>query len=55
MPEDAVFVTAEGQVAYRERGGKLEAVKLVLGKRNGTAIEVKSGLQPGDRVSRVAP
>ena len=55
VPADAVFVTADGPVAYRESGGKLEAVKLVLGKRNNTAIEVKSGLQPGDRVSRVAP
>jgi multidrug efflux pump subunit AcrA (membrane-fusion protein) len=55
VPADAVFVTADGPVAYRESGGKLEAVKLVLGKRNGTAIEVKSGLAPGDRVSRVQP
>jgi hypothetical protein len=55
VPADAVFVTPEGPVAYRESGGALEAVKLVLGKRNGTAIEVKSGLAPGDRVSRVAP
>jgi len=55
VPADAVFVTAEGPVAYRESGGKLERVKVVLGKRNGTAIEVKSGLSAGDRVSRVAP
>jgi multidrug efflux pump subunit AcrA (membrane-fusion protein) len=55
VPADAVFVTADGPVAYRDSGGKLERVKLVLGKRNSAAIEVKSGLAPGDRVSRVAP
>jgi RND family efflux transporter MFP subunit len=53
IPADAVFVTPEGPVAYRERDGHVEQVKLELGKRSSTAIEVKSGLQPGDRVSRV--
>jgi HlyD family secretion protein len=55
VPADAVFVTPEGPVAYRESGGKLERVKLVLGQRNQTAIEVKQGLSPGDRVSRSEP
>ena len=55
VPADAVFVTPEGPVAYRETGGKLERVKLVLGQRNQTAIEVKQGLSPGDRVSRSEP
>jgi len=55
VPADAVFVTAEGPVAYRDDGGKLERVKVALGRRNATAIEVKSGLAPGDRVSRVEP
>jgi HlyD family secretion protein len=55
VPADAVFVTPEGPVAYRENGGKLERVKLSLGRRNATAIEVKAGLTPGDRVSRTEP
>jgi macrolide-specific efflux system membrane fusion protein len=55
VPADAVFVTADGPVAYRESGGKLEQVKLRLGKRNANAIEVVQGLSPGDRVSRTEP
>jgi hypothetical protein len=55
VPADAVFVTADGPVAYRDSDGKLEAVRLTLGRRNATAIEVKAGLQPGDQVSREKP
>jgi len=55
VPVEAVFVTADGPVAYRQRGAGVEKVKLVLGKRSTTAIEVKSGLSPGDRVSRIDP
>ena len=55
VPVEAVFVTAEGPVAYRKQGSGVEKVKLVLGKRSASAIEVKSGLAPGDRVSRVDP
>jgi HlyD family secretion protein len=52
---DAVFVTAEGPVAYRKTSGGLERVRLSLGRRTATAIEVVSGLAPGDRVSRIDP
>jgi HlyD family secretion protein len=55
VPADAVFVTPDGPVAYRESGGTLERVKLTLGRRNASAIEVKAGLAPGDRVSRTEP
>jgi multidrug efflux pump subunit AcrA (membrane-fusion protein) len=55
VPAEAVFVTADGPVAYRDVGGTLERVALVLGRRTARAIEVKSGLSPGDRVSRVDP
>ncbi len=55
VPADAVFVTPDGPVAYKSSGDGVTKVKLVLGKRNSTAIEVKSGLLPGDRVSRVDP
>jgi multidrug resistance efflux pump len=56
VPADAVFVTPEGPVAYRATGdGGVSRVKLAVGKRNATAIEVKAGLAPGDRVSRIDP
>ncbi|MEO8549346.1 MAG: HlyD family efflux transporter periplasmic adaptor subunit [Kofleriaceae bacterium] len=55
VPVEAVFVTPDGPVAYRKQGGGFETVKLVLGKRSSSAIEVKSGLAPGDQVSRVDP
>jgi hypothetical protein len=55
VPADAVFVTPSGPVAYRAAGGRLEAVPLVLGRRNAGAIEVKRGLAPGDRVSTIDP
>lgn len=55
VPAEAVFVTPDGPVAYKASGGGVTKVKLVLGKRNATAIEVKSGLAPGDRVSRIDP
>jgi multidrug efflux pump subunit AcrA (membrane-fusion protein) len=55
IPSDAVFVTPDGPVAYREKDGELEAVRLQLGRRSATVIEVVSGLAPGDRVSRTDP
>jgi HlyD family secretion protein len=55
VPADAVFVTPDGPVAYRKVGGGFERVKLTLGRRTLTAIEVTAGLAAGDRVSRVDP
>jgi HlyD family secretion protein len=55
IPADAVFVTPQGPVAYRDADGELEPVKLGLGQRSATMIEVTSGLQEGDRVSRRGP
>jgi len=55
VPADAVFVTPEGPVAFRQTAGGLERVRLSLGRRTPTAIEVTSGLAPGDRVSRSDP
>jgi hypothetical protein len=56
IPAEAVFVTDGGPVAYRAAdGGSVSAVKLTLGRRNATTIEVTSGLAPGDRVSRTDP
>ncbi len=55
VPAECVFVSTDGPVAYVDHGGTLERVKLVLGKRNASAIEVKSGLSAGEQVSRVDP
>jgi len=55
VPADAVFVTPEGPVAFRERDGATEQVSLELGKRSTTMIQVVKGLDAGDRVSRVDP
>jgi hypothetical protein len=48
-----VFVTADGPIVYRDTGHGLERVKIEVGSRTATAIEIKSGLEPGDRISRV--
>lgn len=55
IPSDAVFVTPEGPVAFRNHNGSIERVKIKLGRRSSTMIEVTSGLAPGDRVSRSEP
>lgn len=55
IPAEAVFVTDSGPVAYRAGADGLSTVKLTLGRRNATSIEVTSGLAPGDRVSRTDP
>lgn len=55
IPADAVFVTPQGPVAYRDVDGSIETVRLELGRRSASMIEVKAGLQPGDRVSRISP
>ncbi|HEX7838460.1 MAG TPA: HlyD family efflux transporter periplasmic adaptor subunit, partial [Kofleriaceae bacterium] len=55
VPADAVFVTADGPVAYKEAGGGLERVRLQLGHRTEAMIEVTAGLVRGDRVSRTDP
>jgi HlyD family secretion protein len=55
IPVDAVFVTPEGPVAYRARDGEVETVRLELGRRSSSMIEVIRGVAPGDRVSRVDP
>jgi len=52
---DAVFVTPDGPVAFRQAGDGLERVRIALGRRTATTIEVTSGLAPGERVSRVDP
>ena len=54
VPAEAVFITADGPVAFRKTsGGEAEKVRLELGPRSDTSIQVLSGLAPGDQVSRV--
>jgi HlyD family secretion protein len=54
VPAEAVFITADGPVAFRKgSGGDAEKVRLRLGPRSDTSIQVLSGLAPGDQVSRV--
>jgi len=55
VPAEAVFAAPDGAVAYRRTGGGFERVRLALGRRTATMIEVRSGLAPGDRVSRSDP
>ena len=55
VPAEAVFVTPDGPVAYRQRDGDVERVVLKLGRRNATAVEVVAGLAAGDKVSRIDP
>ena len=55
IPAEAVFVTPEGPVVYRADGDDVTRVKVTVGKRNATMIEVASGLSPGDQISRVDP
>jgi multidrug efflux pump subunit AcrA (membrane-fusion protein) len=54
VPAEAVFITGEGPVAFRKTSdGEVEKVRLELGPRSDTSIQVLSGLSPGDEVSRV--
>ena len=52
-PAEAVFNRSEGAVVYRRRGWGREEVRPVLGRRNDRLVEIKSGLVPGDRISRI--
>jgi HlyD family secretion protein len=52
VPVEAVFNRAAGPVAYRKTGWGSEEVRPVFGRRNDRLVEVRSGLRPGDRVSR---
>jgi HlyD family secretion protein len=55
VPVECVFVKPDGPIAYRKHGQGFERVKLELGKRSASAIEVVKGLEPGDRVARTEP
>lgn len=52
VPADAVFPTDAGPVAFRKSAVGYARRPLVLGSRNETSVEVKSGLDAGDRIAR---
>ena len=52
VPADAVFPTEAGPVAFRRSAVGYGRQRLTLGARNETSVEVKAGLDAGDRVAR---
>ncbi len=52
LPLEAVFVRADGPVAFRKTATGHEVVRLTLGKRNRGLAEVVAGLREGDQVAR---
>jgi len=52
VPADAVFPTDDGPIAFRRSAVGYGRRALTLGARNEASVEVKSGLDPGDRVAR---
>lgn len=52
VPADAVFPTDSGPVAFRKSAVGYGSRRLTLGARNETSVEVKAGLDAGDRVAR---
>jgi hypothetical protein len=52
VPKDAVFPTGAGPVAFRRTAWGYGRRVLTLGARNAASVEVKAGLEPGDRVAR---
>ena len=51
-PAEAVFARPEGPVVYRRSGWGSEPVHPGLGRRNDRLVEIRSGLRPGDMISR---
>jgi RND family efflux transporter MFP subunit len=52
IPLEAVFTTDDGPVVYRRTLLGSEPVRVDLGRRNSERVEVVSGLEDGDRISR---
>jgi multidrug efflux pump subunit AcrA (membrane-fusion protein) len=53
MPLAAVFLRAEGPVAYKRAGSGFEKVRLTLGRAYRDGVEVLGGVAEGDQVARV--
>ena len=52
VPSDAVFPSDDGPVAFRKTALGFERRRLELGARSEASVEVKGGLDSGDRVAR---
>jgi HlyD family secretion protein len=50
VPSGAVFRSGEGWAVFRVQDGSAQLTKVGLGHRGETAVEITSGLNPGDRV-----
>jgi hypothetical protein len=55
LPEQAVFFAADAAYVYVVDGGNTETRQVELGRRSPSLVEVVAGLNPGERVSVVAP
>jgi multidrug efflux pump subunit AcrA (membrane-fusion protein) len=51
VPKDAVFPTEAGPVAYRRTALGYATRRLTIGAQNDSSVEVRAGLDPGDRVA----
>jgi multidrug efflux pump subunit AcrA (membrane-fusion protein) len=51
-PVDAVFARAEGPTVFRQTTSGWEKVRVELGERSPTQVEVRRGLAAGDRIAR---
>ena len=51
-PVGAVFARPDGPLAFRRTTGGWETVRVTVGRRSRTQVEIKTGLQPGDRIAR---
>jgi HlyD family secretion protein len=50
VPSSAVFRDQDRWAVYRVDAGRAELVRIETGRRNGLAVQVTSGLEPGQRV-----
>jgi len=53
MPLDAVFLRAEGPVAFKRTAAGFEEVRLTLGRAYRGSVEVLAGVSEGEQVARV--
>jgi len=52
-PVEVVFNRPDGPVVYRRKGWGSEPVRPELGRHNDRLVEIRKGLAPGDRISRI--